>query len=353
MGQARLERVDAQEGGVPPAGGDHAPTTSQPSFPQVDEPAPGPSVPDQDRDGGLPAVTVVVPTHNRPEMMTRAVRSVVDQDYDGEIEVVIVFDACEPFVPDVPTSTTRTLRTRTNRRARGLAGARNSGIAAASHDLVAFLDDDDAWQPGKLRAQVEVLRRHPEAVLVGTAIEVQAVDRTHLRLVPHDPVTHAHLLHDRLPGLHSSSFLFRKEVLTDIGMVDEQLPGSYGEDYDLLLRTARAGAIRVVNEPLTVVTWQGQSFFFGKWAQYADALEWMLDRHPEFRSSPRAVGRIESQIAFARSAAGQRALGRRWAVRALRHHPRQPKAALAWGIGAGLLRTGWVVRVVQRMGKGI
>ncbi|MCE0486006.1 glycosyltransferase family 2 protein [Ornithinimicrobium sediminis] len=299
-------------------------------------------------------VTVVVPTHHRPELMRRAVASVLDQQYDGDLEVVVVFDACDPFVPNVPTGGGRVLRTVTNTRTRGLAGARNTGILAASHDYVAFLDDDDVWLPGKLAAQMSLLEAHPDAVLVGTAMEVDAGERTHVRLVPHSPVTHEHLLHNRLAGLHSSSFVFRREALVGpIGMVDEELPGSYGEDYDLLLRTSRLTPVLVVNEPLTRVTWQGQSYFFGKWSQYADALTWLLQAHPEFAAHDKAVGRIQSQIAFARAAAGQRALGRSWAVRALRHHVAQPKAVLAWLIGAHLLPARWVIWAVQRAGKGI
>ena len=83
-------------------------------------------------------------------------------------------------------------------------------------------------------------------------------------------------------------------------MLDEQLPGSYGEDYDLLLRTARVAPIEVVNRPLVRVIWQGQSYFFGQWDQYATALEYLLRTRPETRKDRPAVGRILSQIAFAR-----------------------------------------------------
>ena len=48
-----------------------------------------------------PPITAVVPTHNRPEMMRRAVESILAQEYDGPIEVIVVFDACEPVLPEV------------------------------------------------------------------------------------------------------------------------------------------------------------------------------------------------------------------------------------------------------------
>ncbi len=300
-----------------------------------------------------PPVTAVVPTHNRPEMMRRAVQSIVSQEYPGAIEVVIVFDACPEDAPEVDLPSNRTVRTVSNQRTRGLAGARNTGIDLASHDYVAFLDDDDYWLDGKLSAQMERFAQAPSPVLVGSAMVADDGARTHDRLVPLEVVGHADLLRDRMAGLHSSTFVFRTETLRSIGMVDEHLPGSYGEDYDLLLRTAKAGVIAVVNRPLVSVNWSGQSYFFGRWAAYADGLTYLLEAHPEFALDARAFGRIQSQIAFARAAAQERRAGRRWALRALRSNPRQIKAWLALAISLRLLSTSFVVRTVQRMGKGI
>ena len=177
--------------------------------------------------------------------------------------------------------------------------------------------------------------------------------RQHERLVPLEVVGHADLLRDRMAGLHSSTFVFSTEALRSIGMVDEHLPGSYGEDYDLLLRTAKAGLIAVVNRPLVSVNWSGQSYFFGRWAAYADGLTYLLEAHPGFADDRRALGRIQSQIAFARVAAKERGTGRSWALKALRNNPTQIKAWLALAISLRLLSTGFVVRTVQRMGKGI
>lgn len=310
--------------------------------------------------GGSPAVTVVIPTHNRPQLMQRAAESVLEQHYAGEIEVVIVFDACDPFDPPVALPEGRKLRTTVNERSRGLAGARNTGILAASHDYVAFLDDDDYWLPGKLEAQMarftaesaDGSRETP--VLVGSAIIVDDGSRTYERLVPMETVRHADLLRDKMAGLHSSTFVFRRSALLGpVGLVDEDLPGSYGEDYDMLLRTSLVAPVAVVNRPLVSVRWSGQSYFFGKWGAYADGLEYLLENHPGFLEDDRAHSRLASQIAFSRAANGERATARRWAKRSLRHNPRNVKAWLALGIALRLLPAQGVIRVVQRMGKGI
>jgi len=199
-------------------------------------------------------VTAVVPTHRRPELMREAVESIIDQDYPGLVEIIVVFDDCPVELPDLRTGPARTLRAVANTRVPGLAGARNSGILAASHDFVAFLDDDDTWLPGKLSAQMPIFEHHAEVRLVGSAMRVDDGRRTHTRLVPSEVVSHDDLVRNRLAGLHSSSFVFRRDALVDeVGLIDEQLPGAYGEDYDVLLTTSALGPIRLVNEPLVSV----------------------------------------------------------------------------------------------------
>lgn len=301
-----------------------------------------------------PAVTAIVPTHNRPELMKRAVQSILSQDYDGPVEVIVVFDACDVELPDVPLGSGQSIRGMNNTRTRGLAGARNTGILAAGNPYVAFLDDDDHWLPGKLKLQLDMFSRHPDAVLVGTAMRIDTGDRVQDRLVPTEIVTYRHLLHNRLAGPHSSSFLFDKEkLLGSVGLVDEEVPKSYGEDYDLLLRTAAIASVAVVNRPLVNVTWQGQSLFVGQWKTYAEALQYLLGKHPAFSTSRKAIGRIESQIAFALASSGQRREAWNWSRRALIHDPRQPKAALALAIAGGLMTPSQVTRVAQRFNKGI
>jgi glycosyltransferase involved in cell wall biosynthesis len=301
-----------------------------------------------------PPVTAIVPTHRRPELMREAVQSIIDQTYAGPIEIIVVFDACEPVLPDVQTGPLRSLRAVVNERVRGLAGARNTGILEASHDYVAFLDDDDRWMPAKLTAQMEVFARHPGVSLVGTAMEVDDGRTTHRRLVPLTVVSHADLLRDRLAALHSSSFVFRRgALLGDIGLIDEDLPGSYGEDYDVLLRAARRAPVRLVNEPLVSVRWQGQSYFYGRWAQYAEALQYLLERHPEFATEPDALARLRSQVAFGLAAGGDRRGSRTWARQALRRQPTNLRAVLALLISYRVMSPRVVARVANRLGKGI
>jgi len=302
----------------------------------------------------LPAVTAVIPTHNRPEQMKRALESVLAQDYAGRIDVIVVFDAETPYVPDVEITGERSVSVTVNERSRGLAGARNTGILAATNDFVAFLDDDDWWERDKLDAQMRLFTADPQVLMVASAMVLDDGDRRHERLNTVDEVTHAALLRDRMAALHSSTFIFRRDALLGpLGLVDEDLPGSYGEDYDLLLRTSRLGRIGVVNRPLVSVTWSQNSYFFGKWGAYAEGLEYLLKAHEGFAQDKKAYSRITSQIAFARASNGDHAEARRWVRRSLSSGPGQIKAWLALAISLHLVSATWVAKTVQRMGKGI
>lgn len=301
-----------------------------------------------------PKVTVVVPTHNRPELMYKAVQSVVGQDYDGPIEIIIIFDACDVLLPDVRLPPRRTLLGFANTRTRGLAGARNTGILKASSEFVAFLDDDDYWFSDKLSQQMNLMEKYPDTMFVGSAMMVERGAKRYERLLPGDVIEHDQLIHNRLAGLHSSSFVFRIDALIhQIGLIDEDLPGSYGEDYDVLLRTAKLAPIRVVNKPLLAVRWSGQSYFFGKWLTYADGLSYLLRKHPAFAGHRKSHSRINSQIAFSLAAGREHARARSLALKSLKDNPANIKALMALGISCRLLSAEWVIRTVQSMGKGI
>jgi glycosyltransferase involved in cell wall biosynthesis len=315
------------------------------------------SVPEHPGDPGLasrpPGVTTVIPTHRRPERMREAVSSVVQQSYAGDIEIIVVFDACDVSLPDVDLPASRELRGVANDRVRGLAGARNSGILAAKHDFVAFLDDDDVWLPGKLEAQMPLFEHHPEAGLVGTAMRVDDGRSTHDRLAPGTVVTHGDLVHDRIAGLHSSSFVFRRDVLDRVGMIDERLPGAHGEDYDVLLTVSRLAPVRLVNRPLIVVRWSGESYFYGHWGPYAEGHTYLLDKHPDLRADDYAYSRISSQIGFALAADGRGRPARTWLRRSLRLQPLNVRAWLGVLISYRLLSARLVARVANLVGKGI
>ncbi|WP_325053063.1 glycosyltransferase [Thermomonospora amylolytica] len=242
-------------------------------------------------DEAWPSVTVVIATRNRPELLRTALDSVLAQDYPGDVRCLVVFDQSDPDKELESGDDHRGVRVIVNERAPGLAGARNTGILAADGDLVAFCDDDDVWLPGKLRAQAELLRADPAAELVCCGIQVAYDDTVVDRALDRTAVTFAELLRSRVTELHPSTFVLRRAALVNgIGLVSEEVPGSYGEDYEFLLRAARRAPVRNVPEVHVRVLWHKKSYFAQRWRTIAEALDWLLERYPEFRFVPPATG---------------------------------------------------------------
>lgn len=299
-------------------------------------------------------VSVVVPTRDRPELLRRAVDAVLAQEYPGPIEVIVVADQSEPDESLRRDGDDRRVRVIANARTPGLAGARNTGILAAEGDLVAFCDDDDEWLPGKLATQVAALRAASDAEFACCGIRVTYGDHHVDRTVDLDRVPVAALLRSRMASLHPSTFLvWRDRLLDGIGLVEEALPGSYAEDYELLLRAAKRAPILNVPDPLVLVRWHPRSYFTRRWQTTAEALSWLLEHYPEFGSDRRGEARIAGQIAFASAAGGQRAAAWRWAGRTLRRFPVEPRGWLALAVATGVLRPDTVLRALHRRGRGV
>jgi glycosyltransferase involved in cell wall biosynthesis len=304
----------------------------------------------------MPSVGVVIATHNRPQLMRKALDSVLAQTYPGPLCVVLVFDGTEPESDLAQPVSERPVMVMSNHRTRGLAGARNTGILALDTDLVAFCDDDDVWLPGKLDAQVRRLRERPGSTFVTTAMEVDyaGANRT-ARLAGTDTVTFDDLARSRMSMLHSSSFVFDRTAMVGeggFGLVDETTPRSMAEDWDLLLRAARQGVIQHVDEPLVRVLWGQSSYFSDVWADKLAANRWLIEHHPEIEDNRQAWAMMQGKLAFGNAALGHRRTSLRNAVGALRANWHEPRAILALLVVAGV-RPAFILRQLNRRGHSI
>lgn len=135
----------------------HLPTDVQP----IHQPT-TPQLTDQRTGDPAPLISVVIPTHNRPELLLRrALRSALGQSYRN-IEVLVVMDGPDPATTAALASITDPrLRLLTQPTNRGPSDARNLGVAQARGEWIALLDDDDEWRPDKLARQLERAQHSP------------------------------------------------------------------------------------------------------------------------------------------------------------------------------------------------
>lgn len=303
--------------------------------------------------GELPSVCVVIPAHARPVELRRAIQSALDQEYAGALSVIVVFDRAEPDLT-LEQSGARPVRVLENSRTPGLAGARNTGIIASDAALVAFCDDDDYWDRGKLLAQVAAMAKSPEAVLATTAMVVEYDTRSTVRLAGTTTVTHEMLVRSRLSMLHSSSLLFRRSALLgEVGLINEEIPGSQNEDWDILLRAADVASITHVDEPLVHVTWGPSSFFRRRWDTKITSNLWMLEQHSRVREDSRASARLMGKIAFAHACSSQRKKAWRWSAQTVRRDPRQWRGYLAAGVAVAPRSGELILSAMNRYGRGV
>lgn len=300
-----------------------------------------------------PPVSVVIATRERPVLLRRAVERVMEQRYDGDLECVVVFDQSEPVPVEVEVPEGRVLRIIRNDRSPGLAGARNSGALAATGELFAFCDDDDEWLPDKLERQVAAMAANPGTGVATSGIYVCYEDRQTPRVAPGERITLSDLLRSRVMEAHPSTVVVTREAFERIGFVDEHIPGSYAEDYEWLLRAARATEILAVQEPLVKVHWHQSSWFSDRWKMIVDALTYLLEKVPEFQGDRAGLARIYGQIALAHAASGERGLARTWARRTLALRWRERRAYVALLISTRLVRVETVQRLAHAVGKGL
>ena len=145
-----------------------------------------------------------------------------------------------------------------------------------------------------------------------------------------DHVSYQLLLRNRVKELHSSTLVMRREAFDKVGPYDEELPRGYAEDYDWVLRAARAGDVGIVTRPLADIRKDGTSWYAGGAENAALALEYMLAKHPDIAASPRGHARMLGQIAFARSALGERGPAIRYAAKAAIRWPISPYPYVAF-----------------------
>ena len=248
-------------------------------------------------------VSVVIPVFNGAPFVAKAVTSVRAQGH-REVEILVVDDGSTDGTQDVLKRLEQRDGIRWFQRSHGgPARSRNYGIEAARGQYVALLDCDDVWLPGKLAAQLAVMRARPDVGVVHTDFDVRFADGTLEERVTarssREPMVQAFAGgHVALP----STLLIRKGVLDQVGRLDPELYGS--EDSDLTIRLFRVTGFECLDEVFVTKLQRGHG--------YRDmAFDEQTHRERVLASRDRFLMRLEG---FAPLTPAQRAaLDREWA----------------------------------------
>lgn len=194
-------------------------------------------------------VSVVVPTRDRPAMLRQALASIRALEADDLAFDVIVGDN------GVSLETRRVADEFGARHVKvgrdGAGAARNAGLEAATGEFIAFLDDDDVWQAGNVRAQLALLEAEPR--LEGAIGQVVCVDQdlrpTTAPWPAAEPGAGDDLVRAMLSGFYPQigATLVRASAARAVGGFDEKLLGD--QDWDWQLRLARRRRLGFVAEP--------------------------------------------------------------------------------------------------------
>ncbi len=183
-----------------------------------------------------PLISIVIPCYNQAGDLGRAIESALSQTYRNR-EIIVVDDGSREPVADVAARYPGVICLEQPHQ--GLAAARNTGIDAATGQLLVFLDADDRLLPTALDAGLECLRAHPECGFVfgeHTTVLAGAEPSEAARLpTVHDDIYVALLSHNCV-AMHAT-VLFRREAVLAVGKYNPLQKAS--EDYDLCLRVSR------------------------------------------------------------------------------------------------------------------
>jgi glycosyltransferase involved in cell wall biosynthesis len=197
-------------------------------------------------------VSVIIPTYNRSRTLKKAVESVLNQTH-ANLELIIVDDGSAddtPAIIDWYKKRNQRKIILVQQKNRGPAAARNRGLAAAGHDLIAFLDSDDWLHRDKIGLQVAAMQKEPDYLVSHT----QEIWYRNGRLL------NQKLRHRKESGyifgrcldlcaVGMSTVMVRRQLVEQVGLFDEQLPCC--EDYDYWLRVSVKQPFLLIDRPLT------------------------------------------------------------------------------------------------------
>ena len=193
-------------------------------------------------------VSVVVPTRNRPDLLREALASIRALEGDDLSFEILVGD--NGTDPDTGRAVEEFGAVHLKTERDGAGAARNIALAEATGEYVAFLDDDDVWEPTHIRAQISMMDENPDIDCV--LGQVTLTDHTRRPLIEPSPAEapeHGDFVRAMLTGWFPQigSTVVRRDVRETVGFFDEALTGD--QDWDWHIRNARTGRVGFVTQP--------------------------------------------------------------------------------------------------------
>ena len=182
-----------------------------------------------------PAVTVVVATKDRADLLERLLESLEAQTLTQPFEVVVVDDGSTDRTPELLAAhgSALDLRVERNDTSIGAGGARDRGWRIGRAPLVAFTDDDCVATPGWLRELVRAAGSAPGGVVMGRTLPDPAERRS--------PFTRSVVVEAAGPPYETCNILYPRDLLERLDGFDPRF-WTCGEDTDLGWRAVRSGA---------------------------------------------------------------------------------------------------------------
>lgn len=201
-------------------------------------------------------ISVIIPTFNRASLISRAVKSVINQTY-RDIEIVVVDDAStdntEDVIREIDCPFLHYIKLEENG---GACRARNIGIKNAKGEYVSFLDSDDQWETDKLEKQMHfLLEKDAEMVACNFWYEKDGNKKVYIDPKHSEEFRFEELLNANC--ITTGAILIKKETILSIGGFDEEMPRY--QDWDLVLNVAKYTKIYFLKEPLLTLYFQKNS----------------------------------------------------------------------------------------------
>lgn len=194
-----------------------------------------------------PRVSVVIPTYNRAQFISSAIESVLRQSFD-DFELIVVDDGSIDRTSEIVTSTRDPRLIAIRQDNAGRSNARNRALAMARGELIAFLDSDDLYLPGKLALQVKYMDEHPEAGMIYTSarcIDGLGNDLPGRYEAKRSGRIYADIAFFRPVTITLPTVMVRKTILEQVGGFDECM--SRFEDTDMWRRVSKVTDIHAID----------------------------------------------------------------------------------------------------------